>query len=119
MLKPDQLRAMTPEDQTQLFDQLATAFYGTPNFVPRLTEDFGVGRATVFRWKRENNTPWAVLYALDRWVNTEAMVSNVFEDWQAVPAQLSVATRELARVAATLEKVARRLPGVRGGGQAS
>ena len=119
MLTPEQLRAMTPEAQTQLFTGLATAYYGAPDFPQQLADDFGVNKATVYRWKKDNNTPWAVIFTLDLWVNSGVQDRNVLQDWQDVPAQLTEAAAAMAKVGVSLARIARRLPAVRGGGPAS
>ena len=115
MISPEQLRAMTPEARTQLLNAYATAFYGTPDFVTKLSADFDVSKATVFRWKKDNNAPWAVIFALDAWQNTDAMAQNILQDWQEVPAQLIDAAQAMSRVGAILARIARRLPAVRDG----
>ena len=106
---------MTPEARTQLFTALATAFYGSNEFVAKLSEDFDVSKATVFRWKKDHNAPWAVIYSLDAWQNTEAMERNILQDWQDVPAQLTEAAQAMSKVGVILARIARRLPAVRDG----
>lgn len=119
MLNPDTLRDLTAEQRTQLFIGLATSFYGQNDFVNRLSKDFDVSKATVFRWKKDHNAPWAVIYTLDGWQNTEAMERNVLQDWREVPAQLAEAAKAMQQVGVTLARIARRLPAVRDDVEAS
>lgn len=119
MLKPDDLRAMPPEDQTQLFDALCRTYYGTSEYAPKLSADLDVARSTIFRWKADNRTPWAVLFTLDQWVHGEAMDQKLLEEWRSLPAQLSDAARHLGSVATTLSQIARRLPASRDDAAAS
>lgn len=110
MLKPDDLRSIPPEARTQLFESLATTFYGSTSFAVQIARDFDVARPTVFRWRREHNVPFAVLFALDAWVNSDAYAARVLEDWQTVPAQLSDAARAMASAASTMARIAKRMP---------
>lgn len=110
MLTPDDLRNLSPEDQTQLFHRLATQFYGTTENAIKLSNDFGVSRPTIFRWRRENNTPWAVIFTLDAWVNSDAAATRIMEDWYKLPDDLAEVTKGLARVTSTLSAIARRMP---------
>ena len=64
MLTTAQLDAMTPEDRTQLFEQLAAAQFGARNYSDEAARHFNVSRPTVFRWRREHNVPYAVLMSL-------------------------------------------------------
>lgn len=110
MLTPDDLRAMEPEEQTQLFEKLAFKFYGTNSYNEKVSSDFGVSKPTVFRWKRENNTPFAVIFALDAWCNSNMNYTRILADWQTLPEDLNQITRHLTRVATTLSTIARRMP---------
>jgi hypothetical protein len=112
MLTPDELRAMKPETQTQLFEDLATRFYGTAQFNTKIAEDFGVSRPTIFRWKRENATPYAVIYALDAWLKNDAHYTRILQDWQSLPDALAEVTRGLTRATGILTTIARRMPAV-------
>lgn len=67
MLKPDDLHAMKPEDQTQLFERLAVLHYGTDRYAVAASHDFDVARPTIFRWKREHITPFSVILLLQEW----------------------------------------------------
>ena len=107
MLTPDDLNAMTDDQRAQLLERLGAAYYGSASFHSRLADDMGVSRPTAFRWRREQNTPWAVLFTLDRWVNGEAKAEQVMRDWGDVPAQLSEAAERLAQVSRTLGRIAR------------
>lgn len=119
MLNPEKLRAMSPEVRTQLFESLGAAFYGSPHFVPRLSDDFDVSKATVHRWKKDHNTPWAVIFALDRWVNSPEMADKTFQDWREISAQLSEASRSMGKVALTLSQAVLRHSAVIGDEPAS
>lgn len=111
MLTRSDIEAMTPEQQTQLFESLAETFYGTARNGPMIERDFGISRPTVFAWRRKHNTPWAVLYTLDAWVNSEVMTARqIVEDAVSLPAQLADITAGLGRVTATLSSLARRMP---------
>jgi hypothetical protein len=110
MLTPDELRAMKPEDQTQLFESMAERFYGTTQYNTKISEDFGVSRPTVFRWKRENATPYAVIYTLDAWIKTDANYTRILQDWQTLPEALAEVTRGLTRTTGILTTLARRMP---------
>jgi hypothetical protein len=67
MLNPDQLRAMSDEDRTQLFERLVCKHYGTALNWQTVADDFGMERTTVFNWRKRHNVPFAVIYALDAW----------------------------------------------------
>jgi hypothetical protein len=110
MLTPDDLRAMSAEDQTQLFERLATQFYGTTQNAAKLATDFGVSNPTIFRWRREQNTPWAVIFTLDAWVNSDAAATRILDDWHTLPEDLADVARTMSRVTATLSTIARRMP---------
>lgn len=110
MLTPDDLRNLSPEDQTQLFHRLATQFYGTTENAPKLSNDFGVSRPTIFRWRRENNTPWAVIFTLDAWVNSDAGITRNLDDWHSLPDDLAEVAKIMGRVTSTLSGIVRRMP---------
>jgi len=110
MLTPDDLRAMSADDRTQLFERLATQFYGTTQNAGKLATDFGVSNPTIFRWRRENNTPWAVIFALDAWVNSDAAATRILDDWHSLPEDLADVAKIMTRVTATLSTIARRMP---------
>lgn len=107
MLKPSKLRNMKPEARTQLFDEMCRAYYGKGGLAERIVEDFDVSRVTYFNWRRGNIVPFAVMYALDRWLHGEAKATNIVKDWQDLPAQLADAAKAMAKVAARLERIAR------------
>jgi len=111
MLTRSDLEAMSPDAQTQLFESLAETFYGTSRNGPMIERDFGISRPTVFAWRRNNNTPWAVLYTLDRWTNSEEIMARRFlEDMASVPTQLADIATGMSRLAATFSTLARRMP---------
>jgi hypothetical protein len=112
MLKPAQLRRMKPEARTQLFEEMARAFYGKGGLAERIVEDFDVSRVTYFNWRRQDNVPFAVLLTLDRWLHGEAKATNVAQDWNDIPAQLAEAAEALAKVATRLERIARLSAGI-------
>ena len=107
MLTPDQLRAMTPEQRTQLFDKLCRAYYGERLTQPTVAADFDVTRETVFRWGKNHNVPWAVLFTLERWLNSEGRAEKIVADWASIPQDLATVTAQLARVAGTMGRIAR------------
>lgn len=77
MLKPDDLHAMKPEDRTQLFERLAVLHYGSDRYAVAASHDFDVARPTVFRWKREHTTPFAVILLLQAWTGAESPSATV------------------------------------------
>lgn len=107
MLTPDDLRKMTPEQLTALFDQLAVAWYGERKTDPAIGADFDVRRETVSRWRINHNVPWSVIFTLERWNNSEARLDQIMTDWGSIPGDLATATAQLARVASTLSRIAR------------
>ena len=107
MLKPADLHAMTPQERTQLFERLAIQFYDTASNAPALARDFDVTRPTIFRWRREHNVPFAVLYTLDRWINGEGKALQIVADWHNLPAQLSEAAEKMREVSLALARIAR------------
>lgn len=119
MLTPDTLRDMTPEQRTQLFESLSTAYYGTTRNAEKIAADFDVSRPTIFRWRRENLTPWAVLFTLDRWLHGDGRARQIMGAWGEIPAQLSDAAAAMSKVAANLDRIARHLPVVLDDGPAS
>lgn len=110
MLTPAELKAMTPEDRTQLFDTLATTYYGTDRYAAQLAEDMEISRPTVFRWKRTNEAPAPVIWTLYFWVNSDLRAGKVMQDWHAIAPAMDEAVKALSRVAATLASVSRRMP---------
>ena len=107
MLTPDDLRKMTPEDRTALFEKLCLAWYGERLTRPAVAADFSMTRESVYRWIKDHNVPWAVLYALDGWVNSSARAEKILESWSEVPSELEKAASSLSRVASTLSRIAR------------
>ena len=110
MLTPETLRAMTPADRTQLFTSLARNFYGPIKTFDLVAADMGYTRVTVYKWARDDSAPLPVIYTLDAWVNGQPMQEKMLDDWKGLPAQLSEAAENMAKVAATLAKIAERLP---------
>ena len=110
MLTPETLRALTPTGQTQLFTELARTFYGPAKTFELVAADMGYTRATVYKWVRDDSVPLPVIYTLDAWVNGQPMQEKVLDDWKGLPAQLSEAASNMAKVAATLAQIAARLP---------
>lgn len=107
MLTPDDLRAMTPEARTALFEQLCQAWYGERLTKPAVAADFDVTRETIFRWIKGHTVPWCVLFTLERWVNSEARAEKIIADWGTIPAQLAEAAGTMSRIAGTLSRIAR------------
>lgn len=107
MLMPDDLRKMTTEDRTALFEKLCAAWYGDRLTRFAVAADFDVTRETVYRWINTNAVPWPVLFTLERWVNSEARAEKIVQDWGTIPAQLAEAAGSLSRVATTLSRIAR------------
>ena len=107
MLTPDHLRNMTAEERTALFEGLCRAYYGERLTQPTVAADFDVTRETVFRWGKNHNVPWAVLFTLDRWLHSEARAEKIIADWGTIPADLEAAATQLSRVASTMARIAR------------
>ena len=107
MLTPDDLRKMTPEARTALFDQLAVTWYGERKTDPAIGADFDVRRETVSRWRINHNVPWSVIFTLERWNNSEVRLDQIMTDWASIPGDLATATAQLGRVASTLARIAR------------
>lgn len=119
MLTPDDLRNMTPEERTALFGRLCAAWYGDRLTDPTVAADFEVRRETVSRWRREHSTPAAVLFTLERWINSEARAEKIIADWGTIPAQLADVTAGLSRVASTLNRIANLTAGPAASGEVS
>jgi hypothetical protein len=107
MLKPETLHAMKPEARTKLFESLCAAFYGRRLTAEVFAADFDVSRQTYFRWKRESNVPFAVLFTLDQWINSEAKAERIMQDWHDLPDQLQRAAEGLLNATRTLQRIAR------------
>jgi hypothetical protein len=107
MLTPDDLRKMAAEDRTALFEQLCHVYYGERLTRPAVAADFDVTRETVYRWIKDSNVPFAVLFTLERWVNSEARAEKIIQDWGTIPAQLAEAAGTMSRIAGTLSRIAR------------
>lgn len=91
MLTREMLEKMTDQERGALLDTLAAKFYKTDRFGPQLAEDFGVGLATVYRWKN-GGVPWAALYALDAWT------ANLRREHKQLQAAARTATDALLKV---------------------
>lgn len=109
MLKPADVRAMTPEARTALFEQLAAAFYGERKTMEVIATDMGYTRSTVHNWRREHLVPLPVIYALDAWLSSSLKAEKVMQDWGDLPAQLSEAADNIAKSAHSMAQVARNL----------
>lgn len=107
MLTPDDVRKMTPEERTALFEKLCLAWYGERLTRPTVAADFDVTRETVSRWSTNNAVPWPVLFTLERWVNSEARAEQIVARWGSIPAQLAEAAGNMSRIAATLNRIAK------------
>ena len=107
MLTPDDLRKMTPEQRTELFDKLCRAYYGDRLTQPTVAADFDVTRETVFRWGKNHNVPWAVLFTLDRWLNSDVRAAKIIADWGTIPQDLATVAAQMSRVAGTMARIAR------------
>ena len=110
MLTPADLRAMTPEELTALFDEMATAYWGRSDYGVVAAADLDVSRPTIFRWQSSHNVPFPVLYTLDAWLNSDAFTGKLFKDLQDLPEELSAACRHLATAGRTLSQAAIRFP---------
>ncbi|MDB6151506.1 MAG: hypothetical protein JWQ44_2954 [Chthoniobacter sp.] len=110
MLTPADLRAMTPEARTRLFDEMATAYWGRGNYGVVAAEAFETTSVTVSRWKSKHNVPCTVLYTLDAWLNSEQYAAKLFADLEALPEQLSAACQQLSLAGRTLATIGQRLP---------
>jgi hypothetical protein len=107
MLKPADVRAMTPEARTALFEQLAAAFYGERKTMEIIATDMGYTRGTVHNWRREHTVPLPVIYTLDAWLNTDLKAERIMQDWGDLPAQLAEAADAIAKGAHGMAQVAR------------
>lgn len=111
MLTPEQLRAMTDEAQTAMFEELAERFYGTNQYTTKIATDLNVSRPTIFRWKRDNTVPWPVLFTLESWATRpEKAAKRILDDFGSIPGDLLEAARAMQKVALTLGAISKRLP---------
>ena len=111
MLTPEQLRAMTAEEHTAMFEDLAERFYGTNQYTSAIARDLDVSRPTIFRWKRDNTVPWPVLFTLESWTNKpDRAARRILDDFASIPADLIDAAKAMQKVALTLGAISRRLP---------
>ena len=111
MLTPEQLRAMTAQDHTAMFENLAERFYGTDQYTTKIAADLDVSRPTIFRWKRDNTVPWPVLYTLESWTNKpDKAAKRILDDFGSIPGDLLEAAKAMQKVALTLGAIAKRLP---------
>lgn len=110
MLTPADLQAMTPEQRTALFDQMATAYWGDARYGEKAAADFETNRVTISRWKTKNIVPCTVLFTLDAWLNSEQYAAKMFQDLKALPEELSAACQHLATAGKTLATLAQRFP---------
>ncbi|MGL6209121.1 MAG: hypothetical protein ACRC14_04740 [Paracoccaceae bacterium] len=110
MLKPDDLKAMTPEARTQMFESLATEFYGTERHGEMVARDFGLSRNTIINWKRGHTVPLAVIYTLDAWLKTPQFATTIIGDWASIAPDLSKIAYGLSQVCGKLASIGRRMP---------
>lgn len=68
-MTPAEIAALSPEDRTQLLRALCVARYGPTKSIEALAAEMGVGVRTAYDWIGKNNTPLAVLYALQAWAD--------------------------------------------------
>jgi predicted DNA-binding transcriptional regulator AlpA len=116
MLTPDDVRKMTPEDRTALFEKLCLAWYSERLTRNAVAADFDVTRETVYRWIKDNAVPWPVLFTLERWVNSDARAEQIIASWGSIPAQLAEAAGNMSRIAGTLNRIAKLQSGHAGSG---
>lgn len=107
MLTSETLHTMTPEQRTDLFEKLCAAWYGDRLTAPTVAADFNITRETYFRWRKDHNVPWAVLFSLERWVNSDARAEQIIADWATIPAQLAEVSAQLSRITGTMARIAR------------
>ncbi len=102
MLTPEMIRAMTTEERAQLFDQLAKRYYAVDTYAAKLAADFGIGKATAYRYA-ENDPPFAILLTLDAWLDQGR---DEIRDLKDLPAQLAEVVAALANTAAATSRAA-------------
>jgi hypothetical protein len=107
MLTPDQLRAMTPEQRTALFEKMCAEHYGDRLTAVLVAADFDVRRETYFRWRKDHTVPFAALYALDGWLNSVDRAEKIIAKWGTIPADMAEAANAMARAAGTMAKIAK------------
>lgn len=107
MLTPDDLRKMTAEERTALFEKLCQAWYGERLTRPAVAADFDVTRETVYRWISQNAVPWPVLFSLERWVNSDARAEQIIASWGSIPAQLAESAKIWSQISGNLSRIAK------------
>lgn len=107
MLTPAQLHDMAPVARTALFEDLALRHYGTTANASLLASDFDVSRATIFGWRKKHNTPFAVIYTLDRWVNGDGMGQRIEKNWDDLADALDETVRNFGHVLGAVSRIAR------------
>lgn len=107
MLTPDDLRKMTPEQRTALFERMCAEHYGDRMTGAVVAADFDVSRETYFRWRKDNTVPFAVLYALDGWLHSVERAEKIAQNWGTIPADMAEAANAMARAAGTMAKIAK------------
>lgn len=107
MLTPAQLHDTAPEARTAMFEDLALRHYGTTANASLLASDFDVSRATIFGWRKKHNTPFAVIYTLDRWVNEDGIAVKIEKNWDALAEGLDATVRDFSHVLGAVSRIAR------------
>lgn len=107
MLTSDDLRKMTPEQRTALFEKFCAEHYGERMTAVIVATDFDITRETYFRWRRDNTVPWAVIFALDGWLNSVERAEKIVQHWGAIPEDMAEAASAMARAASHLAKIAK------------
>jgi hypothetical protein len=107
MLTPAQLHDMTPEARTALFEDLALRHYGTTANASLLGADFDVSRGTIFNWRKNDSTPFAVIFTLDRWVNGDGMGQRIEKNWDDLALALDATVRDFGHVLGAVSRIAR------------
>lgn len=97
MLSRAEIRSLTPQGRTQLFDDLCALLYRTQEEAADALE---VSRRTVVNWRSKHNVPLHVLYALHAMTQEE------------IGAQLAATVSGLGEVAAAIERTAQLLDGI-------
>lgn len=99
MLTPATLHGMTPEQRTEAFETLASAYYGSDRYAEKAAYDFGVSRPTVFSWRRNNNVPFAVILLLQEWGLESNRSTAMLREWKNITEQQHQIAQSLAKIA--------------------
>lgn len=76
-MTPAEIRALSPEDRTQLLRTLAADRYGEVTTLDLLAEEMGYSRRAVFDWVKLHTVPVPVLYALQAWADIATVAVTV------------------------------------------